>query len=753
MKGNRVWVIVLLFLLWPLYVKWIAGAWPIPQRTIDFSGGVRLIWQMDPADSIAKGLTTDALQQQALQSAKDIFLFRLREFESSDLTTKPTGSDRLEVEVPGVKDKEIEHVLDDIGHQQLLTFRILGEDTPDARSGCFQMKGEGGDCVPVGPPVLVQDDFMYEATDVSKEAGSTPSAPDVFVVELKIKKASEDKWNYITRTNTHRRLAICLDNVIELAPEITSADLGLEVEITPFSTRPAAEDIEKMIKSGPLPVKFNLLQEAAFDATVSAASLNQVSRLALLLVAAITVFLFLAYSNRPHLAFLMFTCQLVQISTLYLLAWRGLLTLNLLAVCALAILSAVSVDGLILICEEFIRTQRMETGEKGGYKVAQTAWSLRKALERERGVIIAANCSSVIGILPFYFFEGSVRGLVTTILIGTALAVATSLILAPSLLTSNWIVQGIEALTKPYPALRFHFNLLAMNRVFLGLYLAAVLSAGVLLITKPLIRGIDFAGGTELTIASTPGISTDTLAQKAQEYFGRRSMVRHLTAGFNPSAPQTYVIQVPDLDPLATDSGPSPAGFISALENATSSQIQITGISSVGPAVTGITNASTLQFIAIGIGMLAIFLLYLTGTPQVVASILIALVCDTTITVGAICFFNVSLSLPIVSALLTVAGYSVYDSVVVARHVQKEIPLCINNGTGWKQGFSNCLRYLSRRLILTMTTTALAGLATAIYCEGLLRDFGIVMATGAIFGMMSTVAIVVGAMRFHYRRQ
>jgi preprotein translocase subunit SecF len=52
-----------------------------------------------------------------------------------------------------------------------------------------------------------------------------------------------------------------------------------------------------------------------------------------------------------------------------------------------------------------------------------------------------------------------------------------------------------------------------------------------------------------------------------------------------------------------------------------------------------------------------------------------------------------------------------------------------------------------------MTTTALAGLATAIYCEGLLRDFGIVMATGAIFGMMSTVAIVVGVMRFHYRRQ
>jgi preprotein translocase subunit SecF len=192
---------------------------------------------------------------------------------------------------------------------------------------------------------------------------------------------------------------------------------------------------------------------------------------------------------------------------------------------------------------------------------------------------------------------------------------------------------------------------------------------------------------------------------------------------------------------------------VSALEAATSSQIQITGISSVGPAVTGITTESTLQFIAIGIGMLALFLLYLTGTPQVVASILIALVCDTTITVGAICFFNVSLSLPIVSALLTVAGYSVYDSVVVARHLQKEIPLRSDGGTGWEAGFSNCLRYLSRRLILTMTTTALAGLATAIYCEGLLRDFGIVMATGAIFGMMSTVAIVVGVMRFHYRRQ
>ena len=171
--------------------------------------------------------------------------------------------------------------------------------------------------------------------------------------------------------------------------------------------------------------------------------------------------------------------------------------------------------------------------------------------------------------------------------------------------------------------------------------------------------------------------------------------------------------------------------------------VQLASVESVGATVSGITTQAVIAACLAGIFVLGISLFVKHG-PSITGAIVLALLCDTFIAVGAICLFHVPLSLPIISALLTVAGYSVYDSIVVAGHVRHDSRYDAPYTT---QKFELSLESLSRRLILTVTTTVFSALAIAVYCEGLLRDFGIVMVSGAVFGMMSTVAIVMIALK------
>jgi SecD/SecF fusion protein len=727
-RRNLVWLIVAAFAIWPIVVKLTTDRWPTPENSLDFAGGVRLLYEMDQQDAIVKGLTTDGQKQQALQQTKDTFLFRLRDFDLSELSVRTIGNTSLVVEAPGTE--QIDAVLDKVGHAQVISFRILDDDASSEPNGCFHFRRDR-QCQRVGRPVLEHKDFVYWNTRSQQDTDK----PGSYVVVLRVAQQSLEKWKSVTKQYYHQRLAICLDEEITTAPVIEAEDIGADAEITGYQTASNAQDIANLLKAGPLVVSFNLVDQKIVSPTLGAASFHRARILIPAAVAAISLLLFLAYSNRKHLVYMIFVCQLVQASAIYLLAWRGYLTLNLLSVCALVILSGVSVDGLILICEEFERQMR----EEKGLTPRTTSQILTLALAKERWIIVAANLMSLTTVMPLYFLKGGVQSLVVTMAVGTLLAVLTTLMLAPNILRSDWIMDGIRRASRVAPHLKLRFNLFAMNKTFLTIYLTAFLASLVLIATTGFLKGIDFVSGAEITITSDRGLDMDLLTSKANEFLGRRCSVRHLSSGgFEPGGPQTYVFQVPGAE-LQLNTA---TAFVQSLQSVVPGSLRLAGVSSLGAAVTGMTRQSTIYVMMAGLGLLAILLLW-QYQPIVAAAIWLALIGDTVITVGSISLFNIPLSLPIVSALLTVAGYSVYDSIVVARHVSMDVRALGHND----EQFNRCLESLSRRLILTVTTTALAALMIAIFCQDLLRDFGIVMTTGAVFGMMSTAAIVVRGLK------
>lgn len=120
---------------------------------------------------------------------------------------------------------------------------------------------------------------------------------------------------------------------------------------------------------------------------------------------------------------------------------------------------------------------------------------------------------------------------------------------------------------------------------------------------------------------------------------------------------------------------------------------------------------------------------------------LIGLFHDLLITVGLVSIFHLDFSLTTIAAILTLAGYSVNDTVVTYDRVRENL-----------QKYKKMPQYdllnksindIFSRTILTGVTTFLASLALLVFGGDALRSFAFVITTGIIIGTFSSIFICV----------
>ena len=116
-----------------------------------------------------------------------------------------------------------------------------------------------------------------------------------------------------------------------------------------------------------------------------------------------------------------------------------------------------------------------------------------------------------------------------------------------------------------------------------------------------------------------------------------------------------------------------------------------------------------------------------------------ALFHDVFITLGVLCFLNREISLTVVAALLTIAGYSINDTIVVFDRIRER------NKALRKEKHSRVMdiavnETLSRTLI-TAFTVFLASLALFVWGGEVLQDFSFAMLVGVVVGTYSSVFV------------
>ena len=128
-----------------------------------------------------------------------------------------------------------------------------------------------------------------------------------------------------------------------------------------------------------------------------------------------------------------------------------------------------------------------------------------------------------------------------------------------------------------------------------------------------------------------------------------------------------------------------------------------------------------------------------------VAAIL-ALAHDVLSTIGLFALTSFEFNLATVAAILTIAGYSINDTVVVFDRVRENL----RRYKSYEQRaiLNRSLNETLSRTVMTSVTTLLALLAIVLFGGAVLRDFALAMMWGVLIGTYSSVFVAVGALAF-----
>jgi preprotein translocase subunit SecF len=164
----------------------------------------------------------------------------------------------------------------------------------------------------------------------------------------------------------------------------------------------------------------------------------------------------------------------------------------------------------------------------------------------------------------------------------------------------------------------------------------------------------------------------------------------------------------------------------------------IVSATAVSPSVAGEMLSQGLVAILYAIVGIVLYII-LRFDVRYAPGALIALVHDVVLVLGAFSVANVKFSMPIIAAVLTVAGYSVTDTIVVfdrIRETQEKYP-----GVPVETVVNGAINATMSRTVLTSLTTFMTSAAIFLFGGGLIRDFAFAMCIGVIVGTFSSIFV------------
>ncbi len=712
-----------LTLLLVIFSIW--GNWP-PEKKIrlglDIKGGTSFLIRLVKGDKeVTKGM---------LGQAVEVIRKRVDYFGSGEPIISPVGVDRILIQIPGLDTAKIQEARDQLSRVARLEFRMVYPDNgkrlqdidaskdvipPDYRIEVYKMTAEGNE-KPREERLLVK-----KKADLGGEHVSHASAGygnEGWEVRLDFDSEGAKRFGDITAANVGHRFAIVLDGGIQSAPVIKTAIYGGNAVIS--GGRMGEEEARSLasVLENPLQTPVSIEEERSVSPTLGLDSIRA-SIFAGLVGLAITLVCVLVYYRFAGLV-----ADVVLIINLILLmgAFKlipGGVVLTLPGIAGIILTIGLSVDANVLIYERL--REEMALGKS--LKVA-----LQAAYQKAFSSIFDANVTTLITAAILYIMAtGPVRGFAISLTCGILASLFTALIVGRTCL--GWLVD-----TGRLKRISMLHLISAQNINFLGKgFIACMCSLALLLAgaTAFYLRGernfgVDFRGGDLITL-SAPGKIDIAQVRNALKPIGLAdASIQESTQGG-----KSYITI---RTPLNT-SDKVEKQIIQTLPNA---GFKVEGSERVGALVGGELAKSSL--IALGLGILGI-LIFVTFRFELSFAVgaIVALLHDVLMTVGVFALLGRELTLTMVGAVLTIAGYSINDTIVVYDRIREGLASG-RRGT-IEEIMNSSINQTLSRTILTSTVTLIPILCLFFFGGAVLRDFSLAIIIGVVVGTYSSIFI------------
>lgn len=669
-------------------------------------------------------------QLAAVTQSIEIVRRRVDEFGTSEASIQRQGADRIIIELPGIDDPQ--RVVDLIGRTAKLNFHMMAAgysgsiaNTQDIPAGAMAVPaadGSGGVYI-VQRRVSVPGEMLVD---------SQPSFQDGQpVVSFRFNTQGGRRFGAITAQNVGQNLAILLDGQVISAPRIQSPITGGSGIITGQFDVQGVQDLALLLRAGALPAPLTILEERSVGPGLGADSIEAGEFASVLGLVLVAIFMVMVYGMFGAFSVAALVVNLVLI--LGALSAIGA-TLTLPGIAGIVLTVGMAVDANVLIYE------RMREEVKTGRTLFN---ALDSGFKQAFKTIIDSNLTTLIAaLLLFWFGSGPVKGFAVTLGLGIISTLFTATMVS-RLIVVTWVRRskpsqlpispnkekpgGLVPFIMAMPQ-EFKFDFISKRSIAAVLSVLVILASIGSLAVQKLNFGIDFAGG----------ILMEVRANEQVEVSAVRSQVGGL--GLGDVSITTFGDEGRDLlIRIQRQEGDDEAqAALTLVRETLGESYEYRRTELVGPKVGQelIVDGA----LAVGLALLAICIyIWFRFEWQFAVGATLALSHDVIATLGLFSIFQLEFNLTTVAAVLTIAGYSINDTVVAYDRVReklrkyKKLPL--------PELVNLALNKVLSRTLLTSFTTLLAVTALSIFGGEVLRGFSIALMWGVVIGTYSSIYV------------
>jgi SecD/SecF fusion protein len=524
-----------------------------------------------------------------------------------------------------------------------------------------------------------------------------------------------------------QHFAIVLDNKLISVPYIDfrqnpdGIDASNGSQIQGGFTIDSAQRLADLLKSGALPIKLALISQSQVSATLGKQALNQGLIAGLAGLAIVALFLLAFYRVLGLIA-----VGALLIYTIYFFAIIKVIpiVLTLPGIAGLILTIGVAADANIVIFErvkEEIRAGRsIAAGIASGYK-------------RGLAAIVDANVVTLmVAFILFVLATAGVKGFALTLGIGVILSFLTAVVATQAALGSMGRSRAISnptAVGAGPQRRRWSYDFMGASRWFFSLSGTILLIGALAIGGKGLNLGIDFESGTRIQTGFSHSVSENQI-RSVLKVDGYSDAHIQRVIGNKALGPNAFQISTKTLQPARVATVKTQLDQRFGTRNFSSE--------SIGPTF-GSTIAKS-AVIAIIASLLVISLyIALRFEWKYAVPVLIALMHDLLITAGVYSLLGREVTRYTVAALLTILGYSLYDTIIVFDRVRENVPRMPR--AAFSQIVNRSMSEVLTRSLATSFCTLLPVLALLLFGGQTLKDFAFALLVGVASGAYSSIFI------------
>jgi len=681
---------------------------------LDLQGGMHVVLKVDMSK-----LPIEA-RKDAVERAIEVIRNRVDQFGVGEMAIQRQGKDNIVVQLPGVTDRE--RALEIIGKTAHLEFKIVSDNVEDLKKAInnepvegYELKYLEGERAGSEPLLIAKDaslsgDLLVNAkTEFSSKGFGEP------YVSLTFNAKGAQIFANVTATNVGKRLAIVLDGKVVSAPVIREAIPSGQAQISGNFTVEQANDLSVVLRAGSLPAPVIVEEERTVGPLLGADSIHSGMKASIIGVLLVLGFMVFYY----RLAGLVANFALI-LNVLIILACLALFkgTLTLPGIAGLILTIGMSVDANVLIYERM--REELALGK-----------SLRAAIasgyHRALSAIIDSNLTTIVAAaLIFKFGTGPIRGFAVTLTIGLLANLFTAV-------TCTKVIFEVMCDQFGLSKLNFmHIFRKVTNFDFIGkrkicyIFSAVIIIAGVVIfaVRGNANYGVDFSGGTLQQYVFDKPLNIDKL----------RSILKDV--GYGDASIQQYGNPKEVIIRTQEDISIKLSGTFK--DKLADNPFQMLRVETVGPAVGKNLRYNALMSLALGLAGIMIYVMFRFDLKYGIAGV-IALIHDVLVAGGAMSLTHRQFDLTTVAALLTIAGYSINDTVVIYDRIRENLRL-VKKGS-FAEIVNLSVNQMLGRTILTTGVTMLAVISLLIFGGSVLNNFSFCIFVGFFVGVYSTIYI------------